>query len=91
MPNSIEKHKVSVTIATVVLCCIFISTLAYNVGAKQNKISEDVEHLKSGQVKCEERAEKQEEVNKEFTKAVIEIKGDVKHIRETLEELKNDK
>lgn len=95
MPKSIENHKISVTIATVFLCCVFIATGAYNIGAKQTKMDDEIKSIKADQKKCEQTSRedkaKQDKLNQEFKRATIELSKDVKYILKTVEELKRAK
>lgn len=84
MPKSIENNKVSITIATVAICILFIFTLAFNLGAEQAKIVDSVNTIEKKQEltesRCAAKWQEQDSLNKELLEAVIIIKNDVKHI-----------
>ena len=86
--QSIEKYRIEITVGTIVACAVLVFTTAWSLSAQQTKVVTDV-NANSREIEfCKKKSEEQAKINKAVSEALILIQSDLKHVRESLDEIK---
>lgn len=88
MTQSIEKHKVTVSIAVAVAVVLFLVGGAYRVGGEITSAKDRISILEKDSAICKKARSRQQDTTQELREAIVEMRGDVKHIKEAVDDLK---
>jgi len=88
--ETVDKYRVEVTISVFVMVVLFLFGTAYKLGADQTKIETKIEQNTKEIEKCKDKAEEQSKVNNVVAGTLIEIKESLKHIKSSVDEIKQD-
>jgi len=93
--ETVDRYRVQITVGMAVVCILFLVGTSFRIGAEQTRIETELGQNAKGVQECKEKTERQADeqtrINTAVSGALIEIKRDLQHIKEGVDDLKRDK